>query len=249
MFLQGGLVAAQIGAAMGGVDEQAAGLVLAGAGVGAQLITTRYGREAELESDLYGTRLMKAAGYDPRAAITLQETFVRLSEGRQQNWMEGLFASHPPSAERVAQEPRDRGRSWVPAAIWAPSDMQRSIAPLRQMKPGYDKYDQALAAMQKKDVAGAQALAAEAVRLVPREGQFHQLLGDIDLNEKRNQDSLPHFRRAHGTESRTTSVHGWVPAWRSTGWATSTEARQWLHAQHGAAAHGTRGAVSRQHGA
>ena len=52
-------------------------------------------------------RYMKAAGYDPRAAVTLQETFVRLSEGTQTGWLEGLFASHPPSAERVATQPRD----------------------------------------------------------------------------------------------------------------------------------------------
>jgi tetratricopeptide (TPR) repeat protein len=64
------------------------------------------------------------------------------------------------------------------------------------MKPAYDKYDQALAAMQKKDVATGKSLAAEAARLVPREAQFHQLLGDIAVNEKNNQEALPHFQRA-----------------------------------------------------
>lgn len=44
---------------------------------------------------------MAQAGYDPAAAVSLQEAFVRLSEGRQSGWLEGLFASHPPSAERV----------------------------------------------------------------------------------------------------------------------------------------------------
>ncbi len=48
-LLQGGLAAAQIGAAIGGVDQTTAGLVLGGAGVGAQLITMRYGRDAELQ--------------------------------------------------------------------------------------------------------------------------------------------------------------------------------------------------------
>jgi predicted Zn-dependent protease len=192
---QVGLVAAQIGAVMGDVDEQTAGLLLTGANVGVQLIHTRYGRGAELESDLYGTRLMKAAGYDPAAAVTLQETFVRLSEGRKSSWLEGLFASHPPSQERVA-----KNRETV-AELGAGGDLgreryQAKMAPLRQMKPAYDKYDQALAAMQKKDVATAKSLAAEAARLVPREAQFHQLLGDIAVNEKNNQESLAHFQRA-----------------------------------------------------
>ena len=69
--------------------------------MGAQLVQTRYGREQELESDEYGMKYMKQAGYDPAAAISLQETFVRLSEGRRPGWLEGLFASHPPSQERV----------------------------------------------------------------------------------------------------------------------------------------------------
>jgi beta-barrel assembly-enhancing protease len=225
-FLQGGLVLAQLGVAMGGVDEQVGNLVLAGSGIGAQLVTTRYGREAELQSDLYGTRLMKAAGYDPSAAITLQETFLRLSEGRRQNWLEGLFASHPPSAERVAKNRE------TTAALGSGGDLGTEryaarIAPLRQLKPGYDKYDQALAAMQKKDVAGAKTLAAEAVRLVPREGQFHQLQGDIALNEKRYQDSMQYYQKAMELNP------GYFGSWLGAGVAqyrlgNQQQARQWL---------------------
>jgi beta-barrel assembly-enhancing protease len=225
-FLQGGLVLAQIGVAMGDMDPQVGNLLLAGSGVGAQLISTRYGREAELESDLYGTRLMKAAGYDPSAAITLQETFVRLSEGRKQNWLDGLFASHPPSAERVAKNRETVGKLGAGGELGADRYAAR-MAPLRQLKPGYDKYDQAMAAMQKKDVAGAKALAAEAVRLVPREGQFHQLLGDIALGEKRYQESVPHFQKAMELNP------GYFGSWLGAGVAqyrlgNKQQARQWL---------------------
>ena len=85
--------------------------------------------DAELQSDLYGTRLMKAAGYDPRAAVSLQETFVRLSEGKKQNWLNGLFASHPPSQERVA-----KNRETV-AALGGPSNTPPT-ARLRSTKNG-----------------------------------------------------------------------------------------------------------------
>ena len=104
-LLQVGMAAAQIGAAIGGVDQSVANMAIQGAGVGAQMIQQKYSREQELESDRYGMRYMKAAGYDPWGAVTLQETFVRLSESgpRRKGWLEGLFASHPPSAERVAQ--------------------------------------------------------------------------------------------------------------------------------------------------
>ena len=71
------------------------------AAVGAQLISSTYGRGAELESDKYGMTYMSRAGYDPNGAVTLQETFVRLSEGQDSDWLTGLFASHPPSRARV----------------------------------------------------------------------------------------------------------------------------------------------------
>ena len=57
-----------------------AGLLIQGAGVGAQMIQQKYGRDQELESDQYGMKYMKLAGYDPWGAVTLQETFVRLSQ-------------------------------------------------------------------------------------------------------------------------------------------------------------------------
>jgi predicted Zn-dependent protease len=226
-LLQGGLMLGQIGAMVGGVDEQVAGLALTAGNIGAQLIHTRYGRDAELQGDLYGTRLMKAAGYDPAAAVALQETFVRLSEGRDSGgWLQGLFASHPPSAERVA-----KNRETV-AELGAGGEIGRErylakLAPLRQMQPAYDKYDQALAALQKKDYNSAKGLAAEAVRLVPREAQFHQLLGEIAVVEKRNQEALPHFQRAQQYNP------GYFGSWLGGGVAqyragNKSQARQWL---------------------
>jgi beta-barrel assembly-enhancing protease len=109
--------------------------------------------------------------------------------------LEGLFASHPPSQERVARNKETAAQLGDGGDLGAERFTAR-ITPLMQIKPGYDKYDQALAAMQKKDVAGAKSLANEAVRLVPKEARFHQLLGDIAVNEKRNQEAIPYYQRA-----------------------------------------------------
>jgi predicted Zn-dependent protease len=193
--LQGGLLAAQIGAAIGGVDERASGLLLGGAGVGAQMITMKYGREAELQADLYGTRLMKAAGYDPEAAVTLQQTFVRLFESKDQSWLDGLFASHPPSTERVARNQQTVAQLGAGGELGR-DRYQMHVQPLLAMQPAYKKYDQALAAMQKQDTAKARALAAEAARLVPQEAQFQQLLGDIAVSEKHDREALGYFQKA-----------------------------------------------------
>ena len=81
-IMQVGLAAAQIGAAISDVNSTVASLAVGGAGLGAQLVQQKYGRDQELESDEYGMKYMKLAGYDPQGAITLQETFVRLSQER-----------------------------------------------------------------------------------------------------------------------------------------------------------------------
>jgi predicted Zn-dependent protease len=194
-LLQAGLAIAQIGAVVGDMDQNVAGLVLQGAGVGAQMVQSKYGRNQELESDHYGMRYMKAAGYDPTGAVTLQETFVRLSEGRQQSWLEGLFASHPPSTERVAQNKRLAAELGQSGELGA-ERYAAAIAPLQKMAPAYKKHDDAIAAAQKKDWATARKLAKEAAEAVPREGRFHQLLGDIELASKNVNASIPHYQKA-----------------------------------------------------
>jgi predicted Zn-dependent protease len=49
-LLQVGLAAAQIGAAVSDVDTNVAGLLIQGAGVGAQLVQQKYGRDQESEA-------------------------------------------------------------------------------------------------------------------------------------------------------------------------------------------------------
>lgn len=50
----------------------------------------------------YGLRHMSRAGYDTQGAVELQETFVQLTKERRQDWLSGLFASHPASQGRVS---------------------------------------------------------------------------------------------------------------------------------------------------
>jgi len=196
-ILQAGMAAAQIGAAVGGVDGNVAGLLIQGAGVGAQMIQMKYGRDQELESDLYGMKYMKLAGYDPWGAVTLQETFVRLSEqgGRAQSWLDGMFASHPPSMERVARNQQTAAELGRGGDMGAERYTAR-IKPLMDLKPAYDKYDQAVAASRKKDYAAARRLATEASTAVPREGRFHEFLGEVALSEKQPQQAVTHYTRA-----------------------------------------------------
>ena len=152
------------------------GLVNQGAQMGGALVMTRYGREAELEADRYGMEYMARSGYDPRGAITLQESFVRLSAGKEQSGFATLFASHPPSQERVDANRRTAARLRV-AGRTGVDEFALATAQLRNDKPAYDAADKSSAALRAKRYPEALKLAREAIKRQPREGQFHELAG------------------------------------------------------------------------
>jgi len=174
IFLQ----AAALGMAIMTSDSDYANLAIGGANVGAQLISQSYGRQAESEPDLYGMRYMSAAGYDSQGAVELQQTFVRLSEGRSSDWLTGLFSSHPPSQDRV--------RANIQTAAELPKGGKTGEANYRaamertmDSKPAYDAYDEGRKALAEKNQTLALAKAEEAIEFFPDEAHFYGLRGDV----------------------------------------------------------------------
>lgn len=163
--------------------------------LGAQLLTQKYGRDAEREADEYGMLYMSEAGYDPQGAVRLQETFVELSEGRQQDWLSGLFASHPPSAERVANN-RAKAAALPPGGENGEEEFQRRTAYLRRVQPAYEAFDDANKAISKEQLGLGQERLDEAMALEPRESLFHVLQGDIHALSERPEEALASYRTA-----------------------------------------------------
>lgn len=197
-LMQGALVVGAIASR----DKEYSDYIVGAGMVGAQLINTRYGRDAERESDLYGIRYMIAAGYDPRAAISLQETFVRLSEGRRQDWLSGLFASHPPSQERV-----DNNRSLVAelspnydfnALETGAGRFQQATAHIRDTVPAYEAYDEAVAAVNERRNSDALTLVERARGIEPGEALFYGLEGDIHVYQREYGDAIASYNHAIG---------------------------------------------------
>ena len=194
MLMQGVMVAANVALA----DAKHRDLGLLGANLGAKLTGLHFGRDAEREADLYGIRYMLRAGYDPQAAVSLQETFVRLKNNKQPGWIEGLFASHPPSQERV-QNNRELVRSLgTPGGRIGEAAYQRATAHLRNTREAYQKYDQAVQALVAKDTQQALALVNQALQIEPNEALFHGLRGEISQHQGRKTEALAHFNRAIG---------------------------------------------------
>jgi beta-barrel assembly-enhancing protease len=120
---------------------------------------------------------------------------VSQQDGRSQGWLEGLFASHPPSAERVERNRATAVELGTGGELGA-ERYAKAMAPLRAIQPAYEQHDQALAAARKKDFATARRLAQSAAEAVPREGRFQQLLGDLAMAEKKPVQALPHYEKA-----------------------------------------------------
>lgn len=63
-----------------------------------QLLTMRFSREDELESDRLGVRFMAESGYDPRALIVVMEVLAEASAG---NAPPEFFSTHPNPDNRI----------------------------------------------------------------------------------------------------------------------------------------------------
>lgn len=191
MLLQGGLLATALATQKKDYGRYAVGA----AQIGAQLLNTKYGRGAELESDKYGMDYMARAGFDPQGAVDLQETFVRLSEGRKQDWLSGLFASHPPSQQRVDEN--------IKTAAGLPQggrvgrdEYQQKIAHIKRTKPAYDSYDKARKALSEGKARQALQLTNQAIAVEPREALFYGLRGDIDFAQHDYQRAVVQYTDA-----------------------------------------------------
>lgn len=202
MLMQGALVAAQVAAH----DSDYGNIAMMGAGLGAQLINQRYGRGAELEADRYGMKYMSRAGYDPRGAIGLQETFVRLSEGRPADWLSGLFASHPPSAQRVAAN-RATAKTLPSGGDVGNSRYQNAMRRTIALQPAYKAYDAGRQALVDRNTSLALSKAREAIRLEPREAHFYALRGDAYFMDERYSQAVREYTNALSRRDRFFYYH------------------------------------------
>ena len=191
ILMQGAMIAV----GMATQDNNYANLIVGGAQVGAQLATSKYGRDAESEADLYGMQYMKKAGYDPASAVTLQETFVRLSAGKNSNFIEGLFASHPPSQARVDANKVTLAQLGA-GGDWGKEIYAQKTAKLKSTQGAYKAYDEAVKALSAKDIPKATTLVKKAIAGEPREARFQELLGDIEMTQKKPLEAIKYYDKA-----------------------------------------------------
>ena len=94
-----GLTGAAVLATYDPSDPSSRGSAAVAAMIG-QLVTMRFGRQDELESDRLGVRFTSESGYDPRAMMALMKILDESSEG---NRPPEFFSTHPNPENRIQQ--------------------------------------------------------------------------------------------------------------------------------------------------
>ncbi|MFC1664119.1 M48 family metalloprotease [Pseudomonadota bacterium] len=193
MLMQGAVLV--VGVAAASSDSGGGQLAVLGSQLAAGLMTQKYGRDAELESDYYGMKYMSLAGYDPKAAVELQQIFVRLSEGKNPNWLEGLFASHPPSQERVEAN-KVTVSEFPKGGRIGKEEYQRRIAHLVETKEAYENYVKGKEALGKGQQSEALNLAEQAIKIEPKEALFYGLRGDTRFKQEQFNKAVKNYSKA-----------------------------------------------------
>ena len=189
-----------LAAGIAGQNTEYGSLITAGAAIGSKAVMAKYGRDQELESDYYGMEYMAKAGYDPQGAVELQQKFVELSKNRNSDFLSQLFASHPPSNERVERNRQRVASLNIPGANKLnKQNYQQAIRTVLKDKAAYDLHQQALAAAQKQDYDKALNLTQEAINKQPKEALFHLTSGKIHLQQKRYSQASSAFTKATQT--------------------------------------------------
>ena len=192
MMVQAGMMG--LGLAVEGTDYK--DLIIGGATMGAGLTMAQYGQEHELESDHYGMKYMAKAGYDLEGAVELQKLFVQLSGNQQSSWLQGLFASHPPSQNRV-DENQKNVLIFPSSGNYRGKDVfQKNMQYLLSKTSAYTAQDNAIGLITKKNLSQALIEIEKAIKQEPNEASFYATKGDIFSAQGKDSLALKEYERS-----------------------------------------------------
>ncbi len=175
-------------------ESELSQLVMMGAGYGAAAWQAKYGRDDELQADKVGMNYMSTLGYDPQAAVELQELFVKMSDGKNQDFISGLFASHPPSQQRVAAN-RERAKK-LPGKTRNKTAFDKAMAQLKKDSAAYTTHERAITAAKNKDAVMAMTLVNQAIAKQPKENMFWETKARLHAVQKQETEALKAYDKA-----------------------------------------------------
>lgn len=182
------------GVAVAAKEPEYGALGVGALAVGSQAWQAKYGRDHELQSDEVGIKYMAKAGYDAQAAVELQEIFVKLSEGKNPGFMEGLFASHPPSQERVSRNRATAAK--YPGGVRNKEAFQRAMAQVNKDQKAYANYQKAEKLAGEKKYIDALAYVDQSIAAQPKENLFWEMKGQLLLQQNKTTEAVTALDRA-----------------------------------------------------
>ena len=148
--------------------------------VGAALLTTKYSRDQERQSDELGMKYMVGAGYNPEAFVDTMRVLAAASQ-REPGKFDTLFASHPMNSERIATANQRLAGGFAAEARTRPRTTQafsRAISPLREEAPAFALADEGKALARQRQTAAAAEKFERAATMVSRSPILHAFWGD-----------------------------------------------------------------------
>ena len=189
------MLGALIGLGVGMKAPEYRDLAMQGASTLAYGAQANYSRDHELQADKAGMKTMSRAGYDPQAAVALQEIFLRESQGRKSDTISGFFASHPPSQERITEN-KATAKTLPAGGAVNDAEYRKAIAQLNKDKPAYQYLKEAGTAYAGKNYAQAVVLSDKAIALQPKQGLFWEMKGQSLAKQNRGKEAVAAFDRA-----------------------------------------------------
>lgn len=196
---------ALLGVAVAAQESGYSQLIGFGSGIALHLFTQKYNRDDERESDYYGMKYMRAAGYDTSAAVSLQEKFVTLAEGKEQTWLQGLFETHPPSTERVGNN-RAALAEFPAGGTLGRAAYRERTAYLRARTDAYKAAREAEDSLDSNPAAALRAIDG-AIAREPGEARFHGIRGRILARQGRHREAIRAFDAAIERDANYYAYH------------------------------------------
>ncbi len=175
-LVQGAVIAASLAIEAITDKEWVKGIGVIGLRATGMLVSAKFSRDDEAEADHYGMIYLSRAGYDPKAAIAVQEMLLKESGGGN-DLLTRLLSDHPVSVDRVAAAKAYAPR--LPTGEWGHKRYRQRLAALFRDAPAYEAYDKARKAYKNGDHGTARAFVDKAIRIQPKEAVFHLLRGEI----------------------------------------------------------------------
>ncbi len=177
----------------------AQGILMAGQ-VGLLLTELSYSREQERQADALSAYYMTQAGWNPEAAVEVQQMLGELSD-REDTLLDKYLSTHPPARERIADLRRIIDSGELPLnrvesdGVFAGRWTERTEN-IREVQNAYEKYDDATVALGGDEPDRALALTGDALNMQPRQAPFHRLKGDVLLEKNRWEEARTAYERA-----------------------------------------------------